>query len=376
MYAIRRLQWLRPSVMRFWEIGRWGARERAGAINSANDEADSRIGESARKDLLGRIGNFLLGNRLDVSARNLVISHAAFSGENLGLGRHILRREFERLPITQEWLEDIISGDPEFADRQEEFEEISTKLDQSLASFSETAKQASKATARYGVELSQHADGFAGGDAEGVFAVSLLKLTRSMLERTQRLETNMRSSGKEITSLRNHLARARRDAELDHLTGLPNRRAFETVLAREYRDAQASVDPLTIAICDIDRFKVINDNHGHDGGDRVIKAIAEALARISNDRCHVARHGGEEFVLLFRGLTVDEAKERLDAIRETFAQRHLINRDTDLPIGHVTFSGGLANVFGFPEPRAALAAADQALYRAKEQGRNQICLAA
>ena len=362
--------------MRLWERCRWGARERAAARNSAGDGADSRIGDSARKDLLGRIGNFLLGNRLDVSARNLVISHAAFSGGNLGLGRHIARREFERLPISQEWLEDIISGDPEFADRQEEFDEISKKLDQSLASFSETAKQASKATARYGVELSQHADGLEAGDAEGVFAVSLLQLTRSMLERTQRLEANMRSSGKEIASLRNHLVRARRDAELDHLTGLPNRRAFETVLAREYRDAQASVDPLTIAICDIDRFKVINDNHGHDAGDRVIKAIAEALARISNDRCHVARHGGEEFVLLFRGLTVDEAKERLDAIRETFAQRHLINRETDLPIGHVTFSGGLANVFGFPEPRAALAAADQALYRAKEQGRNQICLAA
>lgn len=362
--------------MRFWEIGRRGVRERADPVHSANDGADGRFGESTRKDLLGRIGAFLLGNRLDISARNLVISHAAFSGGNLGLGRHIAKREFERLPITQGWLEDVISGDPEFADRQEEFDEISNTLDQSLVSFSETARQASKATARYGAELTQHADSFAGGDLDGVCAINLVHLTRSMLERTQILEADMRRSEKEVSSLRNRLARARRDAELDHLTGLPNRRAFEAVLAREYLEAMASLDALTIAICDIDRFKVINDNHGHDAGDRVIKAIAEALARISNDRCHVARHGGEEFVLLFRGLTVDEAKERLDAIRETFAQRHLINRETDLPIGHVTFSGGLANVFGFPEPRAALAAADQALYQAKAQGRNRICLAA
>lgn len=362
--------------MRFWKFGRWTTAKSTSVESPAADAAGSRIGETVRKDLLGRIGNFLLGNRLDISARNLVISHAAFSGGNLGLGRHIARREFERLPISQEWLEDIISGDPEFADRQEEFDEISTKLDQSLASFSETAKQASKATARYGVELSQHAEGFAGGDLEGVCAVNLVRLTRSMLERTQKLEADMRRSEKEVTSLRNGLARARRDADLDHLTGLPNRRAFEMVLAREYREALATVDALTIAICDIDQFKIINDRHGHDTGDRVIKSIADALARISNERCHVARHGGEEFVLLFRGVTLDEAKERLDGIRENCAQRHLINRETDDPIGYVTFSGGLANVFGFPEPRAALAAADEALYRAKAQGRNQICLAA
>lgn len=362
--------------MRFWGFGRWAGSDRVAPAGSIAGAAANTIVDSARKDLLGRIGKLLLGHRLDVSARNLVISHAALSGGHLGLGRRIAQREFERLPITQAWLEDVISGDPEFADRQEEFDDISTKLDQSLASFSETARQASKATARYGAELTLHANGFESGDLEGVCAVDLVRLTRSMLERTQKLEADMRRSEKEVTTLRNCLARARRDAELDHLTGLPNRRAFEMVLAREYREAQAMLDTLSIAICDIDEFKMINDRHGHDTGDRVIRTIAEALARISNDKCHVARHGGEEFVLLFRGVTLDEVKERLDGIREICAQRHLINRETDDPIGYVTFSGGVANVLAFPEPRAALAAADQALYRAKSQGRNQICMAA
>lgn len=366
--------------MRFWQIGRRGRHTEDVEFAQLAEPSDlgeaDQVGHAARKDLLARIGDFLLRHRLEVSGRNLVISHAAFSGTHLGLGRHIAKREFAGQPVTQAWLEDAVAGDPDFADRQAEFDKLSADLEETLVSFGETTRQASSATARYGVELSQHAAEFESGDRDGAYAVSLLQLTKSMLERTRQLEKDMRRNEKKIAGLSNNLARARREAELDHLTGLPNRRAFETVFAREYRDAQAEVDTLTIAICDIDCFKSINDNHGHEAGDRVIRAIGEALACISDEKCHIARHGGEEFVMLFRGLTLEEAKERLDRVRENFAQRNLINRDTDRPIGHVTFSGGVANVFQFPGPRDALAAADRALYRAKDEGRNRICLAA
>jgi diguanylate cyclase len=71
-------------------------------------------------------------------------------------------------------------------------------------------------------------------------------------------------------------------------------------LEREYREAQREIDALSVALCDIDHFKRINDVHGHDAGDREIQAIGVVLARISDEKCHVARHGGEEFVVLFR----------------------------------------------------------------------------
>src|SRR3546814_16509901 len=87
-------------------------------------------------------------------------------------------------------------------------------------------------------------------------------------------------------------------SDLDYLTGLPNRRAFELLLDRHHKEARAALEPLSVAFCDIDEFKKVNDLHGHEAGDRVIKAIADTLARISNDHCHVARHGGEEFVML------------------------------------------------------------------------------
>jgi len=204
---------------------------------------------------------------------------------------------------------------------------------------------------------------------------ALIEMTRKMLRRSQAVEAEMAKTEAEVVSLRRNLARAQRDAEIDHLTGLPNRRAFEAVYEREYAEARAAIEPLSVAFCDIDHFKRINDTHGHDVGDRVIQTISEMLAHISNDTCHVARHGGEEFVLLFRGLTPPEAHAKLDHVREKLAARSLVNRETEAPLGSVTFSGGVTSVFAHPDPRAALRAADEALYRAKEAGRNRIEIA-
>ena len=130
-----------------------------------------------------------------------------------------------------------------------------------------------------------------------------------------------------------------------------------------------------MAFCDIDHFKLVNDTHGHNAGDRVIKLVAQSLARISNDHCHVARHGGEEFVVLFRNVALDDAAASLDRLRQEMAERRLVNRANDLPFGQVTFSGGIADVFTFPDRRTALRAADAALYRAKREGRNRIIVA-
>jgi diguanylate cyclase len=199
-------------------------------------------------------------------------------------------------------------------------------------------------------------------------------MARAMLERTRALEQEMARSEAQTKSLRRSLDQARKRADHDHLTGLPNRRAFETRFAREHVTARTNGEQLCVAFCDIDHFKRINDEHGHEAGDRVLKTVADTLAHISDDRCHVARHGGEEFVVLLRGRSLHQAWELLDDTRQQMANRKMVNRANDTPFGQVTFSAGIADVFAFEDPRAALGAADQALYRAKAEGRNRIIL--
>lgn len=326
--------------------------------------------DRANERLIGEISEFLTTCRLGITSRNLLIAHAAFSGEDPQLARAIGQRRLAGLAITQEWLDEAARNE----DQESTIRTLITQLEDSLDRFATTAHKARASTADCNAELARHVDSV-GLTPDSLRLEDVLGLANTILDHSRKLEADIRSSEVEAKTLRERLARAQHDAEIDHLTGLPNRRAFESVFDREYREAQADIDNLCVAFCDIDHFKRINDNHGHETGDRVIQAVAESLDRLSNKKCHVARHGGEEFVLLFRGLTKAQAREKLDAVRENFGARRFVNRKTDDPIGRVTFSGGVADVFAYSMPRDALRAADEALYLAKEQGRNAIMAA-
>ncbi|GAO79172.1 MULTISPECIES: diguanylate cyclase [unclassified Sphingopyxis] len=329
------------------------------------------LAREARYELAASITSFLVDNDLDVSPANLLLAHAAFSGRNPRLARQIVAQAQTPDGISQKWLNELDEQESSQPDRVE-LDQLMTRLENNIEAFQANTKEARSATTDYGTELEQHVVDLEQLQKTGRIVSSLADLAKVMLERTRKAEDDMRKSEDEAKALRRSLDRAKRDAELDYLTGLPNRRAFEALLDRHYKEARAAVEPLSIAFCDIDEFKKVNDIHGHEAGDRVIKAIADTLARISNDHCHVARHGGEEFVMLFRGLTPTQAAEKLDDAREALADRRLINRKTDEPFGQITFSGGVADVFGYGDTRAALKAADAALYQAKANGRNRI----
>lgn len=347
-------------------------RKSATARRPSGPARDPREAASARQ--LGEIAAFLTYHRLDVNGQTLSIASNYLSGSDPRVVRLIDERVRTRQPVTQEWIEEAI-GEPGLEEEARLLDQLMQRLERGVDEFGRTSREAREATSAYHSALQTRADRlFVSADA-GAALSELAAITKAMLRRTVEIEKAMQRSEAQTRSLRRSLEDSRRKAEEDHLTGLPNRRAFETRYDREYRAARAAGEPLCVAFCDIDHFKTINDTHGHDAGDRVLRVVAESLARISGERCHVARHGGEEFVLLFRAMTLDTAFDQLDRLRAQLAARRMVNRTTDLPIGQVTFSAGIADVFASRDRRGALKAADAALYRAKLEGRNRICMA-
>ena len=346
---------------------RGDAQSRAGAPGSA-----LALREEARRRLLEMITEFVLDHGLEVSAANLSAVHGAISGIDHNLARAIDARLKAKEAITQDWFDEATGGDA-YANHRAELDGLLTQLETGISRFTKTTQETQNVTGDYRAALEHHVQALKNPE-EGVL-IGLADLAKAMLERTRQIESDVRRNENEAKALRKSLAKARRDADVDHLTGLPNRRAFEALLDKQYEEAKAAGEPLTVAFCDIDHFKRVNDTHGHDTGDRVIKAIGEALAAISGQHCHVARHGGEEFVMLFRGKTTDQALIALDNARDAMSKRRFVNRENEQAIGTVTFSGGLADVYAFANSRTALKAADGALYKAKEGGRNRICVA-
>lgn len=323
---------------------------------------------------LDEIGAFLGYHQLEVNTQTLTVASKYLTGDDPRVVRLIDRRVQAREPVTLEWLEEALSGES-LRPEEQLLDRLMQRLEQGVDEFGQTSRAAREATSAYHSELSVKAGELEAAGTTGAAITELAAITKAMLRRTVEIEKAMQRSEEQTRKLKAKLEETRRTADEDHLTGLPNRRAFESRFEREYREARAAAEPLCVAFCDIDHFKRINDNHGHDAGDRVLKLVAENLARISNERCHVARHGGEEFVVLFRDTTIAAAYEKLDRLRAQLADRRLVNRATDLPIGQVTFSAGIADVFACRDRRMALKAADAALYRAKLDGRNRICVA-
>lgn len=168
--------------------------------------------------------------------------------------------------------------------------------------------------------------------------------------------------------------RLRISATTDELTGLANRRAFMSSLELEVARAKRSGSPLSVAVADVDFFKKINDRFGHAGGDEVLRVLARTARETMRTGDVVGRLGGEEFAILMPDTDVNEARVACERLRGVIAGRKVML--TDGKETEVTLSTGIALLVPGEDRDRLVSRADDALYRAKEGGRNQVRLAA
>jgi diguanylate cyclase (GGDEF)-like protein len=166
----------------------------------------------------------------------------------------------------------------------------------------------------------------------------------------------------------------RTQALRDPLTGLYNRRFVEDWISREISRADHSGDPLGVVMADIDRFKQFNDTYGHEAGDRLLQAVADAISRGLRQGDVPCRYGGEEFLLLMPAISAESIEARTEQVRMAVAGTRIEHQGVPLPA--VTLSAGIA-FYPLHGAKAAdvLEAADRALYLAKRTGRDRIVMA-
>lgn len=205
----------------------------------------------------------------------------------------------------------------------------------------------------------------AGGEGIDLYAHGHLRILSRFQHFTRAIAADLEQANRELQVLAQH----------DGLTGLGNRRKFQAQIAGEMARSQRHGQPFSVMLCDIDHFKQLNDDLGHDIGDVALRQVAHVLARQARSSDTACRWGGEEFVVLLPQTPLEEALRCAERLRQ--AVQDLVHEATRPLPRRITISIGVA-AFGLhgSDEAALLNAADRALYQAKRQGRNQVCAAA
>lgn len=196
------------------------------------------------------------------------------------------------------------------------------------------------------------------------------RVQASMAE-LQIIKEQLQVTEDEAERLKANLREQRFRAYNDPLTQLPNRYAYNERLSQEYTRWRRYRSPLSLAVCDIDYFKKVNDEKGHSAGDKVLMHVAEVLKQGIRESDFIARYGGEEFIILMPETNLTDATKAINKLRQSISKENIPIKANDKL--NVTMSFGVAEFEGTDTTTAVFDKADKALYRAKEKGRNQVC---
>lgn len=328
--------------------------------------AVAQDGKAAGGDLFSRIGAFLHDQRLSPEPAHYSFAYTVLSDPAGPLAKAVAELTDDGVRLSRTDIESLGGKAREGA--AEEADDAGKLVEETHAQVEDLAnvmRAMHDETRDFGRDLAARAEEMRrAGPTPGM--AELARITGAMLSRIAESERRLADATRETEELRTKLAEARVVARRDPLTGLPNRRAFEEAYAAKQGRR------LCLALCDVDRFKRINDGFGHGVGDRVLTAIGDTL-RVACDGHLVARHGGEEFVVLIDGLPPEHAAELLEDARAGVSAKRFRSRETDRMIGRVTISVGLTAIGVGEDLDEVLARADRLLYTAKSTGRDRLC---
>lgn len=312
-------------------------------------------------------------HRVPMTPRNYWVWHEHVSGNNRSLSDSLEQAIDQGAELGDSLMEDLYSRYISSIDF-EVLNDVQDLFVKTAVSIANALKKAVSDTDKYQVSLdsaSKQLQPQMAPDAVKSLVDVLSLATKQMQDGNQALKGKLDESKREIQVLRHELQQVREECNKDNLTGLANRKAFREQLEK----LSQSIDVLEqscVLFADIDRFKSVNDEYGHLLGDKVIGAVAKVIDSVVDDKGLAARYGGEEFAVLLPDTDLDGARAVAEDIRSSVERGKVVNPRTGEAVAKVTISVG-ASKFSRDEPvDATLEKADQALYKAKDSGRNKV----
>ena len=327
------------------------------------------VGELTSDDLFGRVGAFLRQHGLSPDPAHYAFAWRALSDPDGPVGRAVAALTDGGVRLTRRDIEQlggrVVPNEPgESVAERAVAPMLVARTHEQMQGFATLVKSVQDDTRGFGQDLAASAEAIR-RSGRAMDIEDIVQITGVMLQRVRATERRLEDATRETDELRAKLEEAQGSARRDPLTELANRRALEEAFAA------AGNAPLCLGVCDVDRFKQVNDRFGHGVGDRVLKAIGRALAETCEGHL-VARYGGEEFAVLFTGIDAAEARRLMDAAREAVEAKRFRLRESDQPLGAITFSAGVGAIGAGERFETAFARVDRALYRAKAEGRNRV----
>ncbi len=205
----------------------------------------------------------------------------------------------------------------------------------------------------------------------GKLLYAVVQATSEMAHNTKQLDEKLKDSYHQINDLNHKLREIRSENFTDELTRIPNRKRYNEFLKQSIENANRHQVPFCLVMVDIDHFKKFNDTYGHQIGDQVLTLVAQTLQSHISDDHLAARYGGEEFSIILPNMSIPEALKIADKIRISVMNRELYQKSTDMSLGKITISLGIANYRAGETGDALVERADKLLYQAKAEGRNK-----
>lgn len=222
-------------------------------------------------------------------------------------------------------------------------------------------------------------------EALTVLTEELVAASGNVAEAMSVMEVQLTESVAEISSLKNDLHESQKKVETDFLTGVGNRVYLERIFNSILTSRDSIKEGVSLAVVDVDNFKLLNDTHGHQIGDKVLCYISSHLQSYADrEQFHVARFGGEEFALVFPDKALPDVFSLVDKVRAELSKKNITRKDTGQQLGKLTASFGIAHISqgdlnsGFEDElqlEKLMKRADGAMYQAKTTGKDKVIAA-